>query len=338
MEVKAEQQEAILELQDEARQGLELLSSAGRLDGHGLEARGDAGHHEWDSRDRGRSRGENGDELLRDTGTGSEQGSHGGSLAHTWSHVQLPPSLPLSASRLPGPPSLPAGWARAPVHRTPPKREREQQHTNPSPAVGASARMHHMASVASDQHSQKFPPHSVQQSLYHHRQQQHPPHEQRQHPPHEQHHHPPSSSRQQMPPPFLTKTYQLVDDSSTDEVVSWGSECVTFVVWKPMELARDLLPTYFKHNNFSSFVRQLNTYVRQRTWRLSKLRLDMHHVRFAQTVVCLQSWISSASSNPPTTCGGSKGCLVVLIAFSRAAVLCFCSSLRKAGAAFLRLA
>eukprot|EP00897_Mesotaenium_endlicherianum_P005363 jgi/Mesen1/4855/ME000244S04033 len=62
------------------------------------------------------------------------------------------------------------------------------------------------------------------------------------------------------PAPFLTKTYQLVDDATTDDVVSWGAEDCTFVVWKPMEFARDLLPNYFKHNNFSSFVRQLNTY------------------------------------------------------------------------------
>ncbi|XP_076943497.1 heat stress transcription factor B-4-like [Bidens hawaiensis] len=63
-----------------------------------------------------------------------------------------------------------------------------------------------------------------------------------------------------MPAPFLTKTYQLVDDSTTDHIVSWGEDDTTFVVWRPPEFARDLLPNYFKHNNFSSFVRQLNTY------------------------------------------------------------------------------
>lgn len=63
-----------------------------------------------------------------------------------------------------------------------------------------------------------------------------------------------------VPAPFLTKTYHLVDDPATDDIVSWGEDETTFVVWRPPEFARDLLPNYFKHNNFSSFVRQLNTY------------------------------------------------------------------------------
>ncbi|KAE8688419.1 Heat stress transcription factor A-5 [Hibiscus syriacus] len=62
------------------------------------------------------------------------------------------------------------------------------------------------------------------------------------------------------PAPFLLKTYDMVDDSSTDEIVSWSSKKTSFVVWNPPEFARLLLPTYFKHNNFSSFIRQLNTY------------------------------------------------------------------------------
>ncbi|XP_011016541.1 PREDICTED: heat stress transcription factor A-3 [Populus euphratica] len=61
-------------------------------------------------------------------------------------------------------------------------------------------------------------------------------------------------------PPFLSKTYDLVDDRMLDPIISWGSIGESFVVWDPEEFARLVLPRNFKHNNFSSFVRQLNTY------------------------------------------------------------------------------
>ncbi|KAJ4828587.1 hypothetical protein Tsubulata_019593 [Turnera subulata] len=62
------------------------------------------------------------------------------------------------------------------------------------------------------------------------------------------------------PPPFLTKTYDIIEDSSTNHIISWSRGNNSFIVWDPQTFAMSLLPRYFKHNNFSSFVRQLNTY------------------------------------------------------------------------------
>lgn len=62
------------------------------------------------------------------------------------------------------------------------------------------------------------------------------------------------------PPPFLIKIFEIVEDSSTDAVISWSMSRNSFIVWDSHKFSTILLPKYFKHSNFSSFIRQLNTY------------------------------------------------------------------------------
>ncbi|GMF14123.1 unnamed protein product [Phytophthora lilii] len=58
---------------------------------------------------------------------------------------------------------------------------------------------------------------------------------------------------------FLEKTYELLE-RCPPELASWTARGDSFVVKQPAAFAERVIPAYFKHRKFSSFVRQLNLY------------------------------------------------------------------------------
>ncbi|KAK8870049.1 hypothetical protein IAR55_000619 [Kwoniella newhampshirensis] len=61
-------------------------------------------------------------------------------------------------------------------------------------------------------------------------------------------------------PAFLNKLFTMVSDPEVDELIYWGENGDSFFVPNAEHFGRELLPRWFKHSNFSSFVRQLNMY------------------------------------------------------------------------------
>ena len=59
---------------------------------------------------------------------------------------------------------------------------------------------------------------------------------------------------------FLTKAYEIFDCGNFSDCCGWGPKGETIVVKRIEDFSRNVLPRYFKHSNFQSFVRQLNMY------------------------------------------------------------------------------
>ena len=52
----------------------------------------------------------------------------------------------------------------------------------------------------------------------------------------------------------------FLDDGKNTELIRWSDRGDSFVVLDEDEFAKTLIPELFKHNNYASFVRQLNMY------------------------------------------------------------------------------
>ncbi|KAI0093989.1 hypothetical protein BDY19DRAFT_289927 [Irpex rosettiformis] len=69
-----------------------------------------------------------------------------------------------------------------------------------------------------------------------------------------------SKAAQKVVPPFLQKLYEIVNDPKNHELIRWSENGDSFYVLNHERFAREVLGRWFKHQKFTSFVRQLNMY------------------------------------------------------------------------------
>jgi hypothetical protein len=70
-----------------------------------------------------------------------------------------------------------------------------------------------------------------------------------------------NSAANALAPGFVSKLFEIFSDPSRRPgVCGWARDGTTIVVQRISEFERSVLPLYFKHNNYTSFVRQLNMY------------------------------------------------------------------------------
>ncbi|QLG71040.1 hypothetical protein HG535_0B00780 [Zygotorulaspora mrakii] len=61
-------------------------------------------------------------------------------------------------------------------------------------------------------------------------------------------------------PAFVNKVWSMLNDESNANLIHWSDDGKSFIVVNREEFVHEILPKYFKHSNFASFVRQLNMY------------------------------------------------------------------------------
>ena len=69
-----------------------------------------------------------------------------------------------------------------------------------------------------------------------------------------------SKNRKRSIPAFLIKAYEILEDTNNNLIISWTDRGDSFQVKDQFLFTNQILPIHFKHQNFSSFIRQLNMY------------------------------------------------------------------------------
>lgn len=94
-----------------------------------------------------------------------------------------------------------------------------------------------------------------------------------------------SSAAKELPSLILRNLpHRMVQTPSLHSLISWAHNGLSFSVFNPTEFSKSVLPMFFKHNNFQSFVRQVSTLYPSYpcTQAHSRLAIAAQHVWFPQ--------------------------------------------------------
>ena len=59
---------------------------------------------------------------------------------------------------------------------------------------------------------------------------------------------------------FLMQLYQILEDRNNEKIIHWGNDGKYFIIENLYDFTEKILPKYYNHSNYASFVRQLNKY------------------------------------------------------------------------------
>ncbi|WWC71923.1 uncharacterized protein I206_105882 [Kwoniella pini CBS 10737] len=110
---------------------------------------------------------------------------------------------------------------------------------------------------------------------------------------------------------FVGKLYSMLEDEDIAKtgLIYWSAEGTTFTCPNPQEFSKVVLPRFFKHNNWQSFVRQLNMYSFNKvndiyTTTIDPQAWEFRHSLFRRGEPHLLASIKRKSSRPSANDGG----------------------------------